>query len=147
MNPFQDNFKELWGNFLGEYRYANNWLTNEGTKHKSKMFVKLTALKCNTAHAKIMDLSFPEKNGSIPYKADAVVDAKGMDPKIVEDYIHKTKSEIDDHFRRIELDFTPFGSVLSFCSGRNCLELAIAKTINFSPIPLIIVPRKASPIQ
>jgi hypothetical protein len=54
---FEEVWQECWYNFLGQYQANTRWRETEGEgRGKSKVFIKLTGLKCHTAHAKIIDI-------------------------------------------------------------------------------------------
>jgi len=68
--PFEDIAEECWYNFLGQYQSNLNWRTKEGEGNRSRIFIKITTLKCHTAHAKIVD-AFGHK---VPFSLDCVQD-------------------------------------------------------------------------
>lgn len=100
--PFEETWEEAWLNYLGQYQDKTAWRSKtEGTGGRSRIFIKLTALKCNTAHAKIVDSLFA--NGElVPY--GLVPLSTNGDPRdaamAAEEW---RKSVLDPHFSRIDL--------------------------------------------
>jgi hypothetical protein len=68
--PFEDIAEECWYNFLGQYQSNLNWRTKEGEGNRSRIFIKITTLKCHTAHAKIVDAI----GHKVPFALDCVQD-------------------------------------------------------------------------
>ena len=101
-SPFEEAWEEAWLNYLGQYQDKTAWRSKtEGTGGRSRIFIKLTALKCNTAHAKIVDSLFA--NGElVPY--GLVPLSTNGDPRdaamAAEEW---RKSVLDPHFSRIDL--------------------------------------------
>lgn len=103
--PFEDVWIECWTNYLGQYQQNTAWKKEtEGTANRSKIFIKLTTLKCNTAHSKIVDASFSGK-GEVPFDAIPIdIEEMGMDPEMAKKMAAKIRARLQDHFREIELD-------------------------------------------
>lgn len=114
MVPFQEEWAESWRNFLGQYTEATKWKKTEGVGNRSRVFIKLTALKCHTAHSKIMDASFI--GNRVPFSL-SVPQAKDLevDSKIAEEFSRKFKEKIDGHFELIEAEEVFDGAVLELC--------------------------------
>lgn len=53
--PYEAKAEEWWNNFLSKYVPSRKWREKEGEHGRSRVFVKLTQLKCYTAQAKVMD--------------------------------------------------------------------------------------------
>ena len=58
--PYEEKALEWWTNFISQYNPTKNMRVKEGERSsgkigRSRVFVKLTQLKCYTAHAKVMD--------------------------------------------------------------------------------------------
>ncbi len=104
--PWEDLWEELWLNFIGEYQTGTVWRKTEGRAQRSRAFVKLTALKCHTAHSKIIDVLFPG-HGQIPFDAIPVFYQElGIDVNEAKKAAATAKSYLKDHFRDIELEET-----------------------------------------
>jgi hypothetical protein len=51
--PYEEIWEEIWYNFLGQYNEKTTTRFKEGQDNRSRIFIKVTQLKCHTAHAKI----------------------------------------------------------------------------------------------
>ena len=103
--PFEDIWIECWLNFLGQYQAKNKWKPEtEGSDGRSKIFIKITALKCHTAHAKLMDAMFPGKS-DVPFDVTPIDAAKfGIPIEVAIEAAFKTKERLREHFKKIELE-------------------------------------------
>ncbi len=132
--PFEEEWEESLYNYLGQYQSNKNWRKQtEGKSGKSRVFVKLTALKCNTAQAKLVDVLFPS-GGDVPFKLDAesyrdLYDQLRFEPADVEKAIETAKRKIGDHFRFIDLPEVMTGGILDMAIfGTGILKGPIAET-------------------
>lgn len=102
--PFEEIWEECWYNFLGQYQANTVWRKEtEGTGNRSKVFIKLTTLKCHTAHSKIMDV-FSRAEGDVPFDAIPVYpEMMGLTPEQAKELAERFKGKLKDHFRYIEL--------------------------------------------
>lgn len=57
--PYEEKAEEWWNNFLSKYQPSKTWRTKEGDDGRSRIFIKMTQLKCYTAQAKVMDAMGP----------------------------------------------------------------------------------------
>ena len=102
--PWEQLWEECWYNYLGQYSPATVWRKTEGTGTRSRIFVKVTTLKCNTAHSKIIDVLFQGK-GEAPFDLKAIdTDLLGIPPEQAADIVAKSKQRLRDHFREISLE-------------------------------------------
>jgi len=102
--PWEQLWEECWYNYLGQYSPATVWRKTEGTGTRSRIFVKVTTLKCNTAHSKIIDVLFQGK-GEAPFDLKALdTDLMGIPPEQALDIIAKSKQRLRDHFRDISFE-------------------------------------------
>lgn len=103
--PWEELWEECWYNFLGQYQANTRWKPEtEGIPGKSKVFIKITTLKCNTAHSKLVDVLFTGKM-NLPFDLEPV-DYMGNArvPQDTKDAISQAKEVLRDHFRRVELE-------------------------------------------
>jgi len=96
--PFELIWEECWYNYIGLYQPNLNWKPKtEGAKNRSRVFIKLTTLKCNTAHSKIMDVIFG-KSTCIPFELEGLVDGGQM-----ADYINAMEDVLRNHFKSVNI--------------------------------------------
>jgi len=102
--PFEETWEECWYNYLGQYQPANVWKRKtEGRKYRSKIFIKLTTLKCNTAHSKIVDIY--SGRGTIPFDAMPVdYEASGIPIDEAKKIVSQKTGRLREHFKKIELE-------------------------------------------
>lgn len=103
--PWEDIWEECWYNFLGEYHTERVWRREtEGTNGNSQAFIKLTALKCNTAHSKVIDVLFAGR-GEVPFICTPVdYEALGLTIDQAKEISDKSRERIRDHFRKIDFE-------------------------------------------
>ena len=103
--PWEEIWEECWLNYLGQYQQSLVWRKeSEGNSNRSKVFIKLTTLKCNSAHAKIVDAIFAGDRG-VPFECTPVlVEMMGIPVEQAKELAHEIKRKLKDHFRAIELD-------------------------------------------
>jgi hypothetical protein len=96
--PFEELWEECWYNFLGEYQpHLNLKPKTEGTPGKSKAFLKLTALKCNTAHSKLVDVIFGQGKSAAPFCLEPVdFERMGISPDQAKEIMGRAKHRIDE---------------------------------------------------
>lgn len=102
--PYEQIWEECWLNYLGQYQPNLNWKhKTEGKSMRSRIFLKLTTLKCHTAHAKIIDLY--AGRGGIPFSAMPVqYEALGLNIDEAKAIASRAQQRLRDHFRLIELE-------------------------------------------
>lgn len=102
--PFEEVWEECWSNFLGKYQHNKIWKTKtEGRGARSRIFIKLTALKCNTAHAKISDVLFAGRGG-VPFDVAALnPEQYSVDDVQVTEALRLMKKKLKEHFKKINL--------------------------------------------
>jgi hypothetical protein len=102
--PFEETWAECWYNFLGQYQPEKVWKQKtEGRKGRSKLFVRLTTVKCRTAHAKISDVLFMGRN-VMPFDVEALEpEMFGVPPEAAADASERMKKRLKDHFKKISL--------------------------------------------
>ncbi len=101
--PYEEKWRECQLNYLGQYQENTKWRKNEGNGRRSKIFVKLTTLKCNTAHSRIVD-SFLSGRKSLPFDAEAVsAEEAGIDPDTAAKMVQAFKQKLEGHFKLINL--------------------------------------------
>ncbi len=105
--PFEEMWIECWYNYLAKYQQETAWRKQtEGQEGNSRIFIKLTTLKCNTAHAKIMDMAFPTSGGEevpfdiIPIRTEVHA---GVDDEQLKKIAENLKQRLRDHHKEIEL--------------------------------------------
>ncbi len=103
--PWEEIWEECWYNFLGEYQVGTRWKTeSEGVGNRSKAFIKLTALKCNTAHSKIVDVMFSGGN-NLPFDLEAIkAELFGLTLDEVKNAVEDARKGLKEHFKEIELE-------------------------------------------
>jgi len=111
--PWETIWEECWYNFLGQYSPNTRWMKEtEGKGNRSRIFIKLTTLKCHTAHSKIMDAAFPG-DGEMPFDTIPVgFRDLGMDPQEAKDMANAFRDRLKDHFRDIEIAETMDSAIL-----------------------------------
>lgn len=101
--PYEEKWRECQLNYLGQYQENTRWRKNEAQGRRSKIFVKLTTLKCNTAHSRIVD-SFLSGRKNLPFDAVPVEAEKhGIDPDTAEKMAQEFKKKLEQHFKLINL--------------------------------------------
>lgn len=102
--PFELVWQECWWNFLGKYQPELNWKRkSEGKGHRSKIFIKLTSLKCNTAHSKIADVLFTGRN-VMPFDVEALEpEVFGIPAEAAKEASEAMKKKLKEHFKKIRL--------------------------------------------
>lgn len=102
--PWEAIWEECWYNFLGQYQPNLVWKPKtEGAKNRSRAFVKLTTLKCHTAHSKITDVLFGS-GINIPFEMKAVNTADtGLDADKIKEIVHQSEERLKDHFKAINI--------------------------------------------
>jgi hypothetical protein len=118
--PWETIWEECWYNFLGQYQPRLNWKKEkEGTGNRSRAFVKLTTLKCHTAHSKIVDVIFGSGT-DVPFDMEAVETADlGITADQAKELVRLSIERLKDHFKEIDIH-------LIYDTG--ILELAILGT-------------------
>jgi hypothetical protein len=114
--PWEEIWEECWYNFLGQYQSDLSWRSKtEGTGGRSRIFIKLTTLKCNTAHSKICDVLFGGRNtvpfDCIPYDYEAL----GIPPDAAKDMADLSKKRLTEYFRKIDLEEVMGIGILELC--------------------------------
>jgi hypothetical protein len=98
--PFETDVMEAWWNFQGRYQKNLSWRSKEGELRRSKIFIKLTAVKCHTAHAKLVDAIGP----TLPYDLEPHPDIElGIPIEQVSEIIDKRKKIIDGKIAEMDL--------------------------------------------
>lgn len=102
--PFEAIWEECWYNFLGQYQVNTVWKRKtEGKKNRSRIFIKLTNLKCNTAHSKIADVLFTGRN-VMPFDVEALEpEAFGIPADAAKEASEAMKKKLKEHFKKIRL--------------------------------------------
>lgn len=101
--PFEETWRECTFNFLGKYQQETTWKKKEGEGRRSRIFIKLTTLKVNTAHSRIIDASMAGRK-NIPFDCEPVkCDEYGIDPDEALKMSKAFKKKLQDHFKYIEL--------------------------------------------
>jgi len=119
--PFEEMWIECWYNYLAKYQQDTAWRKQtEGQNGHSRIFIKLTTLKCNTAHAKIMDMAFPTNGGEeVPFDIDPIRspihDATGMSDEDIKKIAENLKNKLKNHHKEIELIENIDNAVLEMC--------------------------------
>jgi intein/homing endonuclease len=121
--PFEDIWEEIWYNFLGQYnpktttRHKEGEISRQSGSQRSRIFIKVTQLKCHTAHAKISK-SFQQgiPFGFIPIgeledtQLDAAREIIEKRVKVIKNYFHKHK--INKVFDDAILSLAIFGTAI-----------------------------------
>lgn len=101
--PFEEIWRECTFNFLGKYQQETTWKKKEGEGKRSRIFIKLTTLKVNTAHSRIIDASMSGRK-NIPFDCEPVqVEENGINPDDALKMAKQFKKKLQDHFKYIEL--------------------------------------------
>lgn len=113
--PFEELWEECWYNYLGQYQPSKAWRKKtEGTRGRSRIFIKLTTLKCHTAHAKLIDI-FAGK-GTVPFDATpANAEELGIPIDEAKKIVAKKVDAIREHFKKIELEEKLDTAALEMC--------------------------------
>lgn len=98
--PFEAIWEECWYNFLGQYQESARWKKTEGTATRSRIFIRLTTVKCHTAHSKIMDVY----GGKVPFDMEPVLEKADIPVDVAKDIVSKRKRRLEEHFKAIELE-------------------------------------------
>lgn len=103
--PYEDIWERATYDYLGQYQPERRWRPSvEGQGHRSKIFVKLTTLKCNTAHSKIIDALFAGVS-KVPFESEPVgSDRFGIPPEMATQIAQQFNKRLAEHFRDIELE-------------------------------------------
>lgn len=110
--PFEEKWRECQLNYLGQYQEATNWRKIEGKGRRSRIFVKLTTLKCNTAHSRIVD-SFLSGRKNLPFDVEALSpDSYGISPDEAAKSAQRFKKDLEAHFKLINLPDRLNGGIL-----------------------------------
>lgn len=153
---FEDTWMECHYNYLGQYQENIKWKESEGKGTRSKIFIKLTTLKCNTAHSKIIDAMYSGRD-NVPFEAIPVMTEElGIPKDIADDISNKFKQKLKDHFKLIELEETIDTAVLEMAIlGTAVLKGPIIdvkrrpamKMRTISGIPLNEIDSQANPFE
>jgi hypothetical protein len=102
--PWEEIWEECWYNYLGQYQPHLNWKKKtEGTANRSRIFVKLTTLKCNTAHSKITDVLFGN-SVNIPFETKAYnTEGTNLNSDQIKELVRISDERLKDHFKTIKL--------------------------------------------
>ena len=101
--PYEEKWRECQLNYLGQYQENTKWRKHEGNGRRSRIFVKLTTLKCNTAHSRIVD-SFLSGRKNLPFDAEAVsAEEAGINPDAAAKMVRAFKQQLENHFKLINL--------------------------------------------
>lgn len=96
--PYEAKAEEWWNNFLSKYVPARKWREKEGDENRSRVFVKLTQLKCYTAQAKVMDALGTE----LPFNIEPLKTLNyGMDPQAMNAICDRRKRTLADYLKYI----------------------------------------------
>lgn len=110
--PYEEKWIECQLNYLGQYQENTKWRKNEGKGRRSRIFVKLTTLKCNTAHSRIVD-SFLSGRKNLPFDVEPVAPEKyGINPETAVKQAQQFKKDLEQHFKLINLPDKINGGVL-----------------------------------
>lgn len=114
--PYEAIWTECWNNFLGQYQAETTWKKEtEGAPGRSRIFIKITAVKCHAAHAKIADVMFPGGQG-VPFDVTAadsgIYRNLQIPPEMIEEAVHVWHRRLKEHFKRIGLQQTMKPSIL-----------------------------------
>jgi hypothetical protein len=114
--PFEERWRECLDNYLGQYRQERAWKPEtEGQGGRSRVFVKLTTLKCNTAHAKLLDAMFTGRP-DVPFELlPEGIDGLNLDQEMVAMVISQARERLKRHFRSIRLEEVLDESILEGC--------------------------------
>lgn len=157
--PWEEAWTEAWNNYLAQYQPELNWRKEtEGQGEGSRIFIKLTTLKCNTAHAKIVDLQPPD--GSMPFDADVVnpeeLAAAGIPDDVVQAAADRMRKKLRNHFREIKMqEITSSGTLEMAILGTGVLKGPIVEPVmrtrvvarKISGIPIQRLDPTANPYQ
>lgn len=101
--PYEIKWRECQLNYLGQYQEETKWRKNEGKGRRSRIFVKLTTLKCNTAHSRIVD-AFLSGRKNLPFDCEAVSpESYGINPDLAAKQVLAFKKQLEEHFKLINL--------------------------------------------
>lgn len=110
--PYEEKWRECQLNYLGQYQEQTRWRKIEGKGRRSRIFVKLTTLKCNTAHSRIVD-SFLSGRKNLPFDVEALnAGDYGIDPDQASKMALEFKRKLERHFKTINLPDKLNGGVL-----------------------------------
>lgn len=102
--PFEEIWTECWYNFIGQYQQDLVWKRKtEGRKYRSRIFIKLTGLKCHTAHSKLADVLFTGRS-VMPFNVEALEpEVFGIPTELAKEASERMKKRLKDHFKKISL--------------------------------------------
>lgn len=101
--PFEETWRECTFNFLGKYQPEITWKKKEGEGQRSRIFIKLTTLKVNTAHSRIIDASMSGRK-NLPFDCEPInTEQYGIDPDEALKMAKQFKHKLQEHFKSIEL--------------------------------------------
>lgn len=107
--PFEEMWIECWWNYLGQYNADLNWRpSTEGQDGNSRIFIKATTVKCNAAHAKVMDMSFSKDGGeSVPFSGTPILlpfhEQLGITMEQLQEASKRILDKIKNHHKSIDL--------------------------------------------
>ena len=94
--PYEAKAQEWWDNFNSRYAPVKNWRIKEGEDNRSRVFVKITQLKCYTAQAKVMDALGAE----LPFNLEPLKTLNyGLDPKAITAICDQRKKYLADYVK------------------------------------------------
>lgn len=107
---YETKAEEWWYNFLSQYQANKTWKTKEGSRNRSRIFIKLTQQKCYTAHAKVMDAL----GSDVPFDMETLenLDYNQIPREAIEAAAQFRKSYIADYLKYIKFFDTLDDSVL-----------------------------------
>ena len=107
--PYEITWEEIWYNFLGQYNPATTTRIKEGTGNRSKIFIKVTQLKCNTAHAKITNIY----QQGIPFNLVPVGDIDDAEMDAARTIIENRTTFLRNYFRKNKINKVFDDAILS----------------------------------
>ena len=102
--PWEEIWEECWYNFIGQYQPKLNWKPKtEGAKNRSRIFIKLSTLKCNTAHSKITDVLFG--NGvNLPFETKAFgTENLNISADEIKEIVRQSDEKLKSHLKYINI--------------------------------------------
>lgn len=155
--PFEETWEECWYNFIGQYQESKVWKRKtEGQQHRSRIFIKLTGLKCHTAHSKIVDALFAGRI-IMPFEVEAInVEELGIPEQVASSLATRMKEKIEAHFKKIKikkkidlaiLEMSIFGTSILKGPIISTKRVAKVRTKQVAGIPLHQIDTDVSPYE
>ncbi len=111
--PWELVLQECWYNYMGMYQADTRWKKTEATGGRSKIFIKLTTLKCHTAHAKFIDIYAGK---GVPFDLEPInPEQYGIDIETAKELTQQYKKRLARLFKLVNLEAVLDSATLELC--------------------------------